>query len=623
MFPRAFLYSELVYIYDAFNPVVISVVFKAATVKIHTHACYSFNRLEREAYKTRNVWVMKETKVFGNKFYGVYLIGKENDYRHSDFIAFNEPDFGYAPTREILDGASVALIINSTHTNMLCYHLKAINVDGVISGSFVDQPTFCRRADRGQEFDIPWHQSVMTNEAKWGSCGNATFTPNGDDDAENYDNSFEQLNQADFMKPVRNLLENLNESGYLWKEALHGHSFLDRVLHTKFYDKNVIDYIFAVAQLYTNVGGSFNGTVITSKNTTPTLPDYQRYRANFLSKECTVLPTYSSTLIGNCKPNTRNPCSILNHIMTIETVDWKVGKLKAGNWRKDILTTLQRIYARVCPQVAKIFAPAVTRIFEHFLSLTVESDVKAEIKFRESGKDWARVQVNLDYCNSLAKPLPLARVYDDEKLELIRALKNRLVNLTTASRETRRDEEESENRYLQILKIQDELNDMYLLNPYKILLQNVQGNVEELKFHDYVEAAEIDYNLDWAIDSFWKVISTVIGYCFAHYDIPDSGTFIKMYDFFSEEFLDYVKEIWTTQGEDMEVYDQLMGEFVSGSAAIWIDACSSGVYHWRNIPQLKPLRPLYLTLGEDNFMDSGNSSGQRVIPNFFVKNQNF
>jgi hypothetical protein len=94
--------------------------------------------------------------------------------------------------------------------------------------------------------------------------------------------------------------------------------------------------------------------------------------------------------------------------------------------------------------------------------------------------------------------------------------------------------------------LEDLLRDPRISFPYHIWLPPppAWNNETQIKIGEYVEAAEVDYNLDWGLDTFWKVFSTVLGYCNLHYDIRQPATFANLYNRFALDFMDLVQEQW-------------------------------------------------------------------------------
>lgn len=67
------------------------------------------------------------------------------------------------------------------------------------------------------------------------------------------------------------------------------------------------------------------------------------------------------------------------------------------------------------------------------------------------------------------------------------------------------------------------------------------------------------------------------------------------------------------------MYEQVFGDFIHGSGALWIDACQNGAYQWSDSVELRPLRPLELLEGETPpaHLQTGTLTGPA---NFFLDN---
>lgn len=81
------------------------------------------------------------------------------------------------------------------------------------------------------------------------------------------------------------------------------------------------------------------------------------------------------------------------------------------------------------------------------------------------------------------------------------------------------------------------------------------------------------------------------------------------------------------KGDNRVVYEGIFGEFIHGSGALWMDACSNGAYQWTEKVDLRPLRPLPLTEGEvppllqTTGADAGGNRSAATTPapaNFFL-----
>lgn len=106
------------------------------------------------------------------------------------------------------------------------------------------------------------------------------------------------------------------------------------------------------------------------------------------------------------------------------------------------------------------------------------------------------------------------------------------------------------------LQLDEELKEVEVMAPYQIWLPvppswtNV--SVTHIRIGRHVEAAELDWELDWVLDSFWKIFSTVLGYCAPHlaggYPPPSpdkgGGIFYDLYNKFSDDILGLVAEQW-------------------------------------------------------------------------------
>jgi len=90
-------------------------------------------------------------------------------------------------------------------------------------------------------------------------------------------------------------------------------------------------------------------------------------------------------------------------------------------------------------------------------------------------------------------------------------------------------------------QLRDELEQRAIRFPYSIkVLKN--GKPQKLFYYD--EAAEMDYDLNWAVDTHWKVFATVLGYCNSEYTIREPATFMSFYSLYTEDVLDLIMDVW-------------------------------------------------------------------------------
>jgi len=112
----------------------------------------------------------------------------------------------------------------------------------------------------------------------------------------------------------------------------------------------------------------------------------------------------------------------------------------------------------------------------------------------------------------------------------------------------------------------------------------------------YEDMAETDYELNIAIDIYWKIFATVIGYCNTHYSIRKSETFPRLYNMFYEDFFELVLEEWKYPKSN-EALKSLLGEWNSETSQKWLDVCLETSYIVANSSTYRPPRPLTIGTG--------------------------
>lgn len=112
----------------------------------------------------------------------------------------------------------------------------------------------------------------------------------------------------------------------------------------------------------------------------------------------------------------------------------------------------------------------------------------------------------------------------------------------------------------------------------------------------YQDKAESDYELGIAIDIFWKIWTTVIGYCNQHYQVRKSDTFPRLYNTFYEDFLLPVIEEWKYPKHN-QAFKSIFGDLSTDTAQAWLDICLESSFIISNASNYRPPRPVIL--GDD------------------------
>lgn len=272
--------------------------------------------------------------------------------------------------------------------------------------------------------------------------------------------------------------------------------------------------------------------------------------------------------LDNCTTDDdiKEPCAILNHVLTLEETDWKSDQLKEGSWRVPIFKLVDTIFEKACPQLAKFLPSALSRLFQYFLKMALEEDASLAAKFKEPEKpEWSEILMDLEKCRDNAEKMVLYKKRDVGSMKLRAKLEAKLSKLqeTMVVRKlphqghqlygNNSDGEQSPSEseglaatMVEIQRIEGRLNEIPLKFPYEILIGTAAnpGFVGATTVFQYREAAEIDYELDWALDAYWKVVSTVLGFCNMHYASRDAATFMRLYDRFSQDFFEHVTNLW-------------------------------------------------------------------------------
>lgn len=119
--------------------------------------------------------------------------------------------------------------------------------------------------------------------------------------------------------------------------------------------------------------------------------------------------------------------------------------------------------------------------------------------------------------------------------------------------------------------------------------QIVCTKTEELFF--YEDRAEIEYELNIAIDIWWKIWATVIGYCNKAYHSRKSETFPRLYNSMFEHFFDMIQKEWKFPEDNLDL-KIIFSEYLTEESHIWLDACLEASYINSNSHSFRPPRPM-------------------------------
>jgi len=58
------------------------------------------------------------------------------------------------------------------------------------------------------------------------------------------------------------------------------------------------------------------------------------------------------------------------------------------------------------------------------------------------------------------------------------------------------------------------------------------------------EQVQLEFNLNWAIDRFWTIFATVLGFCFVPMEYRMQGISSNFHQVFEDDFITPLKEEW-------------------------------------------------------------------------------
>jgi len=94
---------------------------------------------------------------------------------------------------------------------------------------------------------------------------------------------------------------------------------------------------------------------------------------------------------------------------------------------------------------------------------------------------------------------------------------------------------------MRFLQLEDLSHDRKLKFPFTI---KVLKNGKPARIFHYQEAAELDYDFNWAVDFHWKIFATVLGYCTSEYSVRGTSTFMTLYTAYSQDVLQLIMKDW-------------------------------------------------------------------------------
>jgi len=109
------------------------------------------------------------------------------------------------------------------------------------------------------------------------------------------------------------------------------------------------------------------------------------------------------------------------------------------------------------------------------------------------------------------------------------------------------------------------------------------------------ETCELMANLNLAIDFFWKIFSTVVGYCLQYYETAKLEFYTTMIGIFQEYMFDNLGNIWADSG-DNKILETFMGKFLTDEHNRWVDICLESSYQMSNSLSLRPLRSINISV---------------------------
>ena len=390
-------------------------------------------------YKTRQIWTPGEPQLFTNECFifnrkdifnpskstenitGVYLpIDSSKDYRGQTMTLFGHRNYAYDPNQpkvQPMKGISTTFITAATtvpQTNKItayCIKSDYLNRKAVFNLALTPASRFCyRNEDISEDLDDQlFYQNVRFSEYEHGPCNNSneTVLPLKDESEEPDDTQPPRMGDFRTIDPEN--WKAFGSKGVAFKPGNPGYpapakretgenhlSRFNEPFPPGFYFPQEI---FEEPTFYSESEESKRGK---------RGPPMEIYATEI--DECEEIPAPPSTTDCKEKIDTDTACSLLNHVLTIEKGDWKDPSLRKSAWRIPVWRAIENIFAKICPQVAGIMAPAVGRIIEFYFSkLLDDPDRKIALQLNRN-PIWKDLQIELNRCLVSAKPMQFRRV---------------------------------------------------------------------------------------------------------------------------------------------------------------------------------------------------------------------
>jgi len=293
-----------------------------------------------------------------------------------------------------------------------CTNSKTLNRKGVWNIQFTDSPRFCfRNEDESEEFDDKlFYQDIKFEEYI------DTSVCSAEDEQDDFDSWLNETKSEEYFEIAPPDFDDFRtidpekwkamggkgvpfrpgQPGYPVKKDLSDESLslYHKPFPPGFYFPGEDKMDFSTEDVESNENGTEEGRV--KRNTPPEVFKVQL-------DECEELPEPPRSCDYHI--DKEKACVLLNHVLTIESIDWKDPLLRKGAWRLPIIDKINTIFTKICPQVTNIMPAAVGRLIELFLS-RIKDNEKLQ---KPRNSKWKDVEVDLDRCVQAAKPMEFRR----------------------------------------------------------------------------------------------------------------------------------------------------------------------------------------------------------------------
>ncbi|CAL8093064.1 unnamed protein product [Orchesella dallaii] len=627
----------------------VTVRFSNGTFKIFNHKCMSINRIPKfELDKLVRLGIEPQidstVEVIGMKATGIYLVASEEPYDPTWVlkVMLNQIGFGFetGPSETIISDASFI----ATGKGPYCLKLQ----DGstvVLSSAANDDTEICRWSleedeDPNADYRRAFQKELDKTEYKWEDCPSDIMSTAPTIDPSNpppgTGGPFSMLNPAN-VAPHGSRRGGKTSGGDDWPPADLDSS---QMVSNSSCSLNPSDPACDQDPDFPTI----------EKDEEP--EDLSAPPKNiFLTLEnCEELPKFdaSDPICETLKATTPTFDKITIALELIEdpAAPTKLLTLHANKklkWKHEILDIMASIFSKICPAIRMQSVYQLMRVIDNYIATahTAEPEVSEFSSLVEKSFIWDILTSRLKRCKERKSTLPMEWEWSISNVKIKKKKKKRDVKLDNFEEFLEQlgdddirpksifersfpplpdnDEDDPKNNIVYAKmprrkRVSSSLLDDVVLpwtqeyfppesddTTMKHETFMLHPKPEDLRIKDfpdqqifyYEDVVELELDLNPAIDAWWKIFASVIGYCQINEQSREMEIFSILFNNFDEYFLKPIKDKWLHPEGDLVELEMVLGEFLDEDRARWLDTCLETAYIISDSIHFRPARPLY------------------------------